>query len=335
MTETPAPLEGIILTPEDPGAMVSVSRPDPVAIFTTPQLVETILARVADLAMDFTPNLTTKAGRAEVASRARRVASTKVYLDDLGKAEVARLKDLPRQIDAGRKALRDGLDALKDRVRKPLDAWEAEDAAQQARLAGILALPRDLAHAPAANIEGQIAVLRLVSTDEATFGPYAEEARAAQAETLNTLQNLLEAAIKREEDARELARLRKEEADRQAEAERERLRQEGEERARKALEAQAAAPAPQAAPAPEPTGAQPPAPVNLAQADALRRGEPLTQAAADVEHRRAFNREALADINAAISAHAEANNLQMEGWEAETILRAIVLGKVRHISITY
>jgi len=130
----PQPLEGIILTPEDPGALVSVSRPDPVAIFTTPQLVDAILARVAELALDFTPNLTTKAGRAEVASRARRVASTKVYLDDLGKAEVARLKDLPRQIDAGRKTLRDGFDALKDRVRKPLDAWEAEDAAQQAEV---------------------------------------------------------------------------------------------------------------------------------------------------------------------------------------------------------
>lgn len=337
MTDT-APLEGIILTPEDPGALVIVNRPDPVAIFTAPQVVDAILARVAEVALDFTPNLSTKAGRAEIASRARRVASTKVYLDDLGKAEVARLKDLPRQIDAGRKTLRDGFDALKDKVRAPLDAWEAEDQRQRNAVKFILDRPRSMAATTSAQIKVEVESLEQVVTDGAAFGPYAEEAAAAKAQTLEALRDLQAAALQREEDARELERLRQEKAERQAEEERERLRREGEDRARRQAEedrlrreAQVPAPAADPTPVPEPDAPTPAAttPVTLDQADALRRGQ---DPATDLEHRRAFNREALADILAAMNTEAgkpEGGNL------AEAVLRAIVLGKVRHIAITY
>ncbi|HGA3034381.1 TPA: hypothetical protein ACIR5O_000857 [Klebsiella aerogenes] len=47
-------------------------------------------------------------------------------IDNAGKDLVAELKALPKQIDESRRIVRERLDALKDEVRRPLTAWEAE-----------------------------------------------------------------------------------------------------------------------------------------------------------------------------------------------------------------
>ena len=114
------------------------------------------------------------------------------------------------------------------------------------------------------------------------------------------------------------------------------LRKEGEDRARKAAEAaaaQAPAPAPaaqtaadQQAPPPvaAPAPAQPPAAANLN---------------ADLEHRRAFNREALADMTEALFLAniftKDDEGRQAAETTATALLRAIVTGKVRHVRIDY
>jgi chromosome segregation ATPase len=82
------------------------------------------------------PNLETQAGRKEIASLARKVASSKVVLDGLGKDLVAEWKAKSKKVDAERKRCRDTLDALRDEVRRPLTEWEeAEEARKQAELA--------------------------------------------------------------------------------------------------------------------------------------------------------------------------------------------------------
>jgi colicin import membrane protein len=48
----------------------------------------------------------------------------KVRVDDMGKAYVAQLKELPKVVDAERKRFRDTLDAMADEVRAPLTEYE-------------------------------------------------------------------------------------------------------------------------------------------------------------------------------------------------------------------
>jgi hypothetical protein len=345
MTDTPAPLEGIIVAADEPAGLVTVQGRSPLDLFTAQGVIPALLKAIRDEATrGFQPDLGTEKGRKDIASRAFKVARSKTYLDDLGKAEVARLKDLPRQVDAARKELRDGLDALRDEIREPLTEWEARRALLQNKLAVIQNTPGALFNADSVAIRSSIETLE--STVPADFEEFCQEAQSVIRITLATLQEMLEMAEKREADARELARLQAEEKERQAEAERERLRQEGEERARRQAAEEAARAAEPAilpgaatpaeppspalrealglpAPAPAPVQA---APLTVGQADALRRGE---DPAADLEHRRAFNREALTDMLAVVSIEVSPRQ------NAEAILRAIVTGKVRHIAITY
>ena len=157
MTENLKPLEGIVITGDDAGALVTVSGRSPLDLFTAPGVVPALLDAIRQEATrDFTPDLSTDRGRKEIASRAFKVAKSKTYLDDLGKEEVARLKDLPRQVDAGRKALRDGLDALRDDIRRPLTEWEERRERLQARLNELRNLPARLFQADSAAIRAAI-----------------------------------------------------------------------------------------------------------------------------------------------------------------------------------
>lgn len=350
------PLEGIIVGPDEGAELVTVTERKPLEIFTTPGVITALLQAISEAATkDFTPDTSTDKGRKEIASRAFKVAKSKTYLDELGKDEVARLKALPKQVDEARKTLRDGLDAIRDEIRQPLTTWEARRATLQTRLDIIQRTPADLIRADSVAIRSSIETLE--AQVPADFDEFFAEAQAVIGTTLATLREMLAAAEKAEEDARELARLKAEEAERRAEAERERLRQEGEERARRqAAEeaARAAAPAllPEAAETPSPAlreaiglpaaaAAPAPAPVQaaplpVAQADSLRRGVPVD---ADLEHRRAFNREAFADLHAALAtvwAGSGGDHCVPDHDEvAKAILTAIVNGKVRHIAITY
>lgn len=99
--------------------------------FTAPELfkrsvLSEIVEKVRAEVSSHVPDLGTDKGRKNIASLARRVASTKTLIDDAGKNYVAALKSLPKEIDEHRKWLRDQLDAIRDETRKPLDEWEAE-----------------------------------------------------------------------------------------------------------------------------------------------------------------------------------------------------------------
>jgi len=216
--------------------------------------------------------------------------------------------------------------------------------------------------ATAAQLEEKIAELRPLAVDSERWEEMASEASGIKTATLATLEGMLEKAKQAEEDARELQRLKDAEVKRKQEENDERLRKEGEQRA---LLAQQQAQAPQVVvPIPQtlqpaeqasassgepakgpwfPAAMLPPGPIQVIeatpltfpQADSLRRGEPVSysQEASAVEHRRGFNREALADLQAAIIA--PASGVQDSEDAAKAILTAIVTGKVRHIAITY
>lgn len=112
---------------EKTGNNLIVIKPSSVmSVFTDAGQIDPILKQIADEARSFIPDVTTAKGRKEIASIAYKVAQTKTYLDGLGKDLVADMKELPKKVDANRKTVRDFLDSLRDEVRLPLTAWEAE-----------------------------------------------------------------------------------------------------------------------------------------------------------------------------------------------------------------
>ena len=81
--------------------------------------IEAMLAECGDVA--------TAKGRAAYKSLARKVASFRIKIDNLGKDLVAELKEKPKRIDAERKRMRDLLDAWQADIIKPVDDWEEKE----------------------------------------------------------------------------------------------------------------------------------------------------------------------------------------------------------------
>jgi hypothetical protein len=307
-----AVLEGIIVSAEEGiGGLVTIQDRKPVEIFTTPGVVAALLEMVSTAALDFTPDLTTDKGRKEIASRAFRVAKTKTYLDDLGKEEVARLKDLPRQIDAGRKTLRDGFDLIRDATRQPLTDWEAI----QERI-----------EAEKKAAEAAAAVQRQVENDHElglllneVFDRKREDARKAKEQEQKDREERIAKEAREKAEARakadlEAAARREEEAALEALAATARLEQEKKDSAEREIRAREEAAAAE----------------RKRQADEQARVDAETaKRTADVEHRRKFNTEALADIHTATLGLIDREDV------AKAILTAIVQSKVRHVSIAY
>jgi len=106
--------------------LVVIEPVNALAVFKSADQIEDILQKVEREVMSFVPDVTTAKGRKEIASLAYKVAQTKTYLDGLGKDLVAEMKEIPKLIDANRKAVRDRLDALRDKARQPYTDWEAE-----------------------------------------------------------------------------------------------------------------------------------------------------------------------------------------------------------------
>jgi hypothetical protein len=105
--------------------LIQVEQLNPIALFTEGGL-DVVLEEIEERVRNQVPDLETSAGRKAIASLARKVSSSKVVLDDLGKNLVADWKAKSKKVDVERKKARDRLDALRDEARKPLSDWEAE-----------------------------------------------------------------------------------------------------------------------------------------------------------------------------------------------------------------
>lgn len=205
-------------------ALVVIEPTNALAVFTDAGKVDPILAAIKKAVADFTPDVSTAKGRAEIASMAHKVARSKTYLDGIGKDLVDQYKEIPKKIDANRKRIRDELDALKDEVRRPLTEWEE---AEKARVQGIkdriAVIQQYVSMAGSAEsseeISDMINNVAAVEVDD-HFAEFQAEAQSARDATLVKLYDALHAAMKREAEAAELTRLREEQAKRdQAERE--------------------------------------------------------------------------------------------------------------------
>lgn len=182
--------------------------------------LDEILSGIEGMARSITPDIGTAKGRREIASVAARVASSKTYLDGLGKDFVSGLKAQTKAVDAVRKDARDRLDALKEEVRRPLNAWEeAERDRKQAHEANINQMMdclRMSADDSREDIDAAIQLLDSIPSDAEHWEEYAEQALSARSEAAGHLNRVFNARKQRDAEAEELLRLREEAARREA-----------------------------------------------------------------------------------------------------------------------
>lgn len=182
-------------------------------------------------------DVTTKEGVSQIKSTARQIASIKKRVDDLGKDVVAELKDLPKQIDANRKKWREDMEALQEEIRKPVTEIEN----RQKEIEEIRATHGKLALSGSEEIKAAIESLDKIELTGDKWKESLEDASAAVTAEKGALEVMLNAALKKEAEARELEELRK----KQEEAERiireQKIREEAERKAREEAEARAAA----------------------------------------------------------------------------------------------
>ena len=220
--------------------LIPLANPKPSALFV-PGGLSQILAAIEQDARSIVLDVTTRKGREQIASVAAKVARSKTYLDGLGKDYVAELKRLPGQVDAERKAMRDRLDALRDEIRAPLTAWEAEEERKERATADLeraISAPVLMGTSSAA-ICDRLAELQIIEMPAGISDVQMERIVTAIEAATPMLTSALDGALKAEAQALEVARLqREEEARRQRERE-ERIAREAEERGRAMAEAAA------------------------------------------------------------------------------------------------
>ena len=260
------------------------------------------------------PDLETDKGRKAIASIAAKVAKSKTYLDGLGKDMVAGWKNQAKVVDGGRKRMREDLDDLKAKVRKPLTDFENEQAARAEHIQSVISeIATAGTHAEANWIQMPLDQIKdnmtFVNTlyRESDFGDQGEYA----AEVISRAKDKIISAMNQREEydinQAELERLRKEADERNAESSKKAAAQKIEDDKKKAADAAVKTEQDRVAAA--------------KKADEDETAERET----DIKHRRAVNSKAAeALVKTGIDAE-----------QAKKVLSAIVKCRIPNVTISY
>ncbi len=201
--------------------LVTIPSQTALQVFTTDGAIDPFLARVRQEVENFTADVTTSKGRAEIRAMAFRIVKTKTALEAVGKALATEAKLVPGKIDACRRSTWAILEEMHDTLRKPLTEWEQAEEARKSKhrsaIAALYAMPKTVASAD--EITAAIA-----STEAFVIGPDLEEFTAEYAMAKDTaLREMREKLVERRRlDAEQAERERvRREAEAQAAHERE------------------------------------------------------------------------------------------------------------------
>jgi colicin import membrane protein len=171
--------------------------------------------------------------RKELASIAHQIARSKTLLDDAGKnLKKERMRGID-VLDAERKRCRESLEEFQEEIRKPLTDFENANKARikghYDALAEIGAIHQADARDTVESLQEKI--LRIEEIRDRKWDEFAEAAKADCAAVETTLKSRLADAVKAREEAAELAKLRKEKAERDKAEREERIAREAAEKA--------------------------------------------------------------------------------------------------------
>lgn len=221
--------------------LVAIKVLTPEIVFA-PGGVDEILGKIENEVRSFKGDISTLGGRNAIASMAYKVARSKTALDDLGKQLVSDLKAKSGAIDAERRTIRTRLDTLKDEVRKPLTDWENANTLRieghEQAIQALQALLDFGGEQPTA-AQARERLDTLAARPERQWEEFAQRGHETRAFVGNRLNDLREAAVIREAEAAELARLRAENAAREQKERDERIAAAAAEQARVAAETKA------------------------------------------------------------------------------------------------
>jgi colicin import membrane protein len=322
-------------------SLVVIERPTALSVFTSKEDVDRLIDKIEKMARaEMFSDVGTAKARKDIASLAYKVAQTKAYIDAVGKDLVTEMKELPKKVDDTRRQIRDRLDALRDEIRAPLDAWEAEqeriakekaeaEAATKARaeriaadIAAFVAAPTAVFGKSSSVIEAQLNGFSQMRPMPEQFDDRWDEATRVWAAAIDTLTVMLQQTKEREQfdqeqrdkriaaEAEERARKAAEQQvidARLAQERAEQARIDAEERAKRAAEDAAAR-----------ERARIQEEERAAAAEAERR-------ARNIKHKKAVNNAALQDLT----------SIGLSEEQGKAVIVAIAAGKVSHITITY
>ncbi len=224
-------------------ALVVIEPTTALAVFTDKEKADAILTKIKKIVAEFKGDVTTAKGRAEIASMAYKVARSKTYVEAERKKLADYHKELPKKIDATGRHFWDEFEKLQNEVRRPLTEWEE---AEKARVQGIKDRITVIQQyvSMAASAESSEAISDMINNVAAVevddhFAEFQAEAQAARDATLVKLYAALDAAMKRESEQAELARLRAEAAKREQEERDRRIAEAAAEKARRDAEERA------------------------------------------------------------------------------------------------
>jgi hypothetical protein len=220
------------------------------AVVFAPGGVKATIERLKAEARAEKTDISTPKGRAAIKSLVYKIARSKTALDTMGKELTDEQRARIDAVNADRRYIRDELDALGEEIRKPLTDWENADKARiaghEAALQAITETGSPGGASSVADLEVRLAFLRGYPARE--WQEFSQRAAETLAAEIARTEALHQAAVTREAEQAELARLRAEAEERarqeaaRLQAEREaRIAAEAAEAARVAAEERAAA----------------------------------------------------------------------------------------------
>lgn len=188
-----------------------------------------LVDRIAEEVRKHVPDVTTKKGRDAIGSLAAKVSKSKTIAEKYAKDLVAEEKARIKLVDDDRIQFVKRMDALRDEILAPRDAWEQAEKDRIALIENkVNSLKQEFGSGLSTDIKRDIERIKSIEIDD-SFMEFQDKAKLQKYETLELLESILIESLQREELEAEQEKLRI--------AEQERLQREHEERiAREAAE---------------------------------------------------------------------------------------------------
>lgn len=291
-----------------------ISEANAPAIYVKGGLLQFLEAVKVEVAAEV-PDLTTKKGRDRIASLAAKVSKSKVAVEKPGREYLAKLKEMPKVVEAELREFVRSMDALRDETRAPLTAWEEAEAARVERIQAQVSrlADTDVAEMSASDIKGSIDNLEAHVIDS-RYEEFEPEAHRVKAASLATLREALAKREQYEAEQAELERLRAEAAAREQKEREDRIAREAAEQAKREAE--------QRAQAERDAAARREAELVEKAAQAQRQAEQDKRDAAAAAEQARLNAELAEQRRIAAEKQAELDRVAAEQRQAEAVERA-------------
>ncbi len=221
--------------------LVVIEKENTLGVFTKPEVIDDLLAKIKNEIESFVPDISTAKGRKEVKAMVTKITKSKTYIETKGKELSAEYKAIPKNIDAGRKKIKDTLDLWKTELRQPLTDWEEKEKAKVAKIQEMFSAMQRLSQAfneddtqkTSAELTANLAKLEGFSLDEETWGDKLSEALIEHKTCSGVISTYITRAENDEAEKAELESLRKEKELQEQKARDAKIAKEAEEKAKR------------------------------------------------------------------------------------------------------